>query len=48
MEQSPSWKAYSTLRESRNFPPFVEPEGSLPCSQDPANGPYTETDESNP
>jgi hypothetical protein len=26
----------------------MEPEGSLPCSQKPAIGPYPETNESNP
>jgi hypothetical protein len=26
----------------------MEPEGSLPCSQEPANGPYPEPDESSP
>jgi len=27
-------------------PPFTEPEGSLPCSQQPATGSYPETDAS--
>jgi hypothetical protein len=28
--------------------PFMEPEGSLPCAQEPATGPYPESDESTP
>jgi hypothetical protein len=30
------------------FPPFMEPEGSLQCSQESAIGPYPEPDESSP
>jgi hypothetical protein len=26
----------------------MEPEGSLPCSQEPSTGPYSESDQSNP
>jgi hypothetical protein len=26
----------------------MEPEGSLPCSKEPSNGPYPEPDESSP
>jgi hypothetical protein len=31
-----------------NFPPTIKPEGSLPCSQEPANGFRPEPDESCP
>jgi hypothetical protein len=35
MEQSTFWEADSNFSQSRNFMPFMEPEGSLPYSQDP-------------
>jgi hypothetical protein len=47
MEQSPSSDGNSTLSWLRNFP-FMENEGLLPCSQEPATSPYPEPDESNP
>jgi hypothetical protein len=42
MEQSP-WEADSSL----SSPSFMEPEGTVSCSQEPANGPYPELDKSN-
>jgi hypothetical protein len=39
MEQSP-WEAVSQL--VKEFPIFMETEGSLPCSQGPVTGPYPE------
>jgi hypothetical protein len=32
----------------KKFPHFMEPEGSLPHSQDPPTGPYSKPDESSP
>jgi hypothetical protein len=48
MEQSPSWEAnrYSASQEISRL--FTEPEGSLPSSQEPVTGFYSETDKSNP
>jgi hypothetical protein len=47
-EQSPSWQVDSMFSYSRNFPHFMEPEGSLPYSQERANSPYPEPDEPKP
>jgi hypothetical protein len=45
MEQSP-WEAKS--QSVTKIPPFMDPEGSLLCSQEPATGPYPEPDEYSP
>jgi len=34
--------------QTRNPPPFIEPEDSLPFSQNPTTGSYPEPDESSP
>jgi len=36
------------VTQSRNSSPFMKPEGSLLCSQEPATNPYPEPDESSP
>jgi hypothetical protein len=41
MERSPSSEANSR-KISKETLPFMEPKVSLPCSQDPATGPYPE------
>jgi hypothetical protein len=48
MKLSPSWETASWAG-TQKFPQyFMEPEGSLPCSQDPSTGPYPEPDRSSP
>ena len=47
MEQSPSWKA-NRFSDSQNSMHFIEPEGSLLQSQDPATSPYSEPEQSTP
>jgi len=32
----------------KKSPPFIEPEGLLPCSQDAGTGPYPKSDECSP
>jgi hypothetical protein len=41
-------RSWQSLSQSGNFLPFMEPEGSLPCTQQPATGPYPEPDEFSP
>jgi len=38
MEQSPSWEA--DIHSVKKLPPFIVPEGSLPCSLETATDPY--------
>jgi len=38
----------AVLRGQRYSLTYTEPEGSSPCSQDPATGPQPEADEGNP
>ena len=47
-EQSPSLRSQQFLNYSRNFPHFMEPEGSSPHSQVPATCPHPESDQSSP
>jgi hypothetical protein len=47
MGLSRSWEANS-LSASQEIPRLLLPEGSLPCLQEPATGPYPEPDESSP
>jgi hypothetical protein len=47
MVLSPSWEA-AYMQLLKNFPAFVEPEGTFKCSQEPSTEPYPEPDQSNP
>jgi hypothetical protein len=47
MMQSPLKKLIVT-RLVKELPPFMEPEASLPCSQQPATGLYPEQDATRP
>jgi len=40
------WLKASAIFGGRNFPLFIEPESSLPCSKESATGPCPETDAS--
>jgi hypothetical protein len=40
IEQSPSSEADSSSADRKPLRLLLEPEGSLPCSQEPAIGPY--------
>jgi hypothetical protein len=46
LEKIRSGEADSMLSQSIYLPPFMEHSGSLPCSQEPASGPYPELLES--
>jgi len=48
MEQGPSRAGWWSLGWAGNPSPFVEPEYSLPCSQEPTAVPCSEPDESSP
>jgi hypothetical protein len=44
----PLLRSCQLCSHSRNSQHFMEPKGSLPCSQEPSAGPYPEPDQSTP
>jgi hypothetical protein len=47
MEKNPSWED-NNCSASQEITRLLEPEDSLPCSQQPSTGPYPKPDESSP
>jgi hypothetical protein len=48
MELTSSWKAAYRVATQKTSQQFMEPEASLPCSQEPSTGPYPQPHQSNP